>query len=653
MIKFYMKELLLALCLFGWFGLYANQLEEQKQKSIQLQISEVIQILEGGEWKPVDQAQLIRLRELITFIETRPIDSVLKELNTDLDTTQQWLTRDWHNISEANKIEGYIRAWDINNTLINLEKKAAHDLHPESIIVPEDEFVGMYGKIPLITAGNIQKLLTDSLITLPDSIQHYMQAAQQSFSDRKIREADSLLNHYLDDARKMYNLKLVTAYRDSVITTYRQKAIRKYTDQLKKQYTDSVTRHNLYVLKQYNDSVSILVNEDFARRVEALIKHVNHTPYELNIINIFNEATAINLQNDTIWYQWVWLKNAQNDSIGLRFENIDKHHVRVFIDEMVNLSRITQRESKTVDKVLLDREFDHKLTKVATRKPELSPWKLGGKIYSGFTQTYINDYWSKGGNSSASALATFAYDINYSKGKLKWENGVDAKLGLIYYMPDEGTTAPRNWHKNSDNAEINSRLGFSAFKEWYYSAEVNFKTQFFLGFKNNNEVIPNSSLMSPAYLTFSGGFDYKPNKKISTFLSPLSVKTTYVLNPEVDERVFGLLEGETRRTRLGMSGKLDYADQIFENVTLKTRNSVFINFGRDNEGELQLFKVPDFDTETTLDFKVNQFISTQINFHLIYDKDVESKWKDDNGLEQKGTRLQVKEFLTIGISFKF
>ncbi|MBN2806071.1 MAG: DUF3078 domain-containing protein [Prolixibacteraceae bacterium] len=648
-----MKELLIALCLFGWIGLYGNQLEEKQQKSIQLQISEVKQILEGGEWKPVDQAQYNRLKELITYIETRPIDSVLNELNTDLDTSQLWIKREWQNIAEANKIEGYIRAWEINNSLINLEKKAANDLVPESIIVPEDEFVGMYAKIPLITAGNIQKLLTDSLITLPDSLQELKEAARQSHAYGKIREADSLITHYLEDARKIYNLKLVTAYRDSVITNYRANALQTYTDQLKKQYTDSVTRHNLKILKAYNDSVSLLVNDDFARRVEALIKHVNHTPYELNIINIFNEASTVKLQNDTIWYQWVWLKNAQNDSIGLRFENIDKHHVRVFVDEMVNLSRITQRESKIVDKVHLDHQFDQKLTKVAARKPELSPWKLGGKVYSGFTQTYINDYWSKGGNSSASALATFAYDINYSKEKLKWENGIDAKLGLIYYMPDEGTTAPRNWHKNSDNVEINSRLGFSAFKEWFYSAEVNFKTQFFLGFKSNNDEVPNSSIMSPAYLTFSGGFDFKPNKKISTFLSPLSIKTTYVLNPEVNEKVFGLEEGETRRTRLGMSGKLDYADKIIENISLKTRNSVFINFGRDNEGELQLFKIPDFDTETTLDFKVNQFISTQVNLHLIYDKDVESKWTDDSGADQSGTRLQVKEFLTIGISFKF
>ena len=65
--------------------------------------------------------------------------------------------------------------------------------------------------------------------------------------------------------------------------------------------------------------------------------------------------------------------------------------------------------------------------------------------------------------------------------------------------------------------------------------------------------------------------------------------------------------------------------------------------------------MPDFDSETSIDFKVNQFITTQVNFHLVYDKDVEATWtKNENGVEveKKGPRLQVKEFFTLGISYK-
>ena len=649
-----MRIIFLSIFLFFYFNVSVFAVNKRGvSDTILIQLNEVKSILNSGEWEPVDRDQFLRITELISFLENSPIDSVILELIHDLDSIQLFLKRDLRNISEANKIEGYIRAWEINNSLINLEKKAAFDLPLESIMVPEDEFVGMYSKLPLITYGNMNKLITDSIVTYPDTLLLLIANSKMFFSSRKTKEADSIVAHFLDNARQEYNNNLINTYRDSVIQNYRVQHLKNYTDSLKKQYIDYVSKHNLHVLKNYNDSVSILVNQNFSGKLNSLVKYANRIPNELTIYNYFNEPTSLLLQNDAIHYQWVWLKNAQNDSIGLRVENIDKHQFRVLIDEMVNLSRITQRESMIVDKVLQNTKIDQKLQKVNTRKPELSPWKLTGKIYSGFTQTYINDYWSKGGNSTASALSTFGYDANYSKEKLKWENRLDAKLGLIYYLPDEGTTALRNWHKNSDNFEINSRLGYSAFKEWYYSAEANFKTQFFQGFNSNKDVDPNSSLFSPAYLTFSGGFDYKPNKKFSTFLSPLSIKTTYVMNPNVDETVFGLLEGETRRTRFGMAGKIDYVSNIFENVALKTRNSIFVNYGLNNDGAWQLIKIPDFDSETTIDFKVNQFITTQINFHFIYDKDVESKWKDKSGIDQTGTRLQVKEFLTIGISYKF
>ena len=514
-----MRIVFISLLLFLYFNASASAVTKRAvSDSIQIKLNEVKSILNSREWEPVDRDQYKRINELISFIENTPIDSVVMELKHDLDSTQIFLKRELRNISEANNIEGYIRAWEINNSMINIEKKTVEEMPFESIMVPEDEFVGMYSKIPLITYGNMSKLISDSIITYPDSLLSLIANSKMFFSSRKAKETDSIVTHFLDNARKEYNNRLINAYRDSVIYNYRVQHLKEFTDLRKKQYIDSVSKHNLQVLKNYNDSVSKQFNLKFADMLKSLVTSANRFPHKLTIYNYFNEPTTLMLQNDALWYQWVWLKNAQNDSIGLRVENIDKHQFRVLIDEMVNLSRITQRESMTVDKVQQNTKLEQKLLKVTTRKPELSPWKLAGKIYSGFTQTYINDYWSKGGNSSASALSTFGYDANYSKGKLKWENRLDAKLGLIYYLPDEGTTALRNWHKNSDNFEINSRLGYSAYKEWYYSAEVNFKTQFFLGFKSNKDEAPNSSLFSPAYLTFSGGFDYKPNKQ---FLMPL------------------------------------------------------------------------------------------------------------------------------------
>nr|HPR33878.1 DUF3078 domain-containing protein [Prolixibacteraceae bacterium] len=424
------------------------------------------------------------------------------------------------------------------------------------------------------------------------------------------------------------------------------------TDSLNRRFLDSVHVHNSTVLQQYNDSVTKVFNKQTKEIIQSLLTYIDRIPNEITVRNLYDEQFHLPLQNSGIWFKWIWLKNQLNDSIGIRIENLDRRNIRLFVDESVNLSRLTYRETLEINKIVPSRSIGHKLDKITTRSPVLSPWKFQGNAYMGFTQTYINDFWSQGGKSSASALTTFNYDIRYNKNKVKWESSFDLKIGLIYYIPEEGTETRRNWHKNTDNFELNSRLGYSAFKNWYYSADANFKSQLFQGFKNVNDTDPLSSFLSPAYLTFSAGMEYKPNKNLGTFLAPISLKTTYVTDSLIDETKFGLPEGDTQRSRVGIAGKLEYQHQLLENISIKTKNSVFINYGMNLAGEWQFLKLPDFDSETVINFKVNQFITTQLNFHFIYDKDVESNWTSADGLEMKGTRLQVKEFFTLGFSYR-
>ena len=622
--------------------------------TIHSQLEAVKYYLYSNEWKPVEIDAYNRMIELVEFIENSPIDSVIGNLKNDVERVETFFKRNVNFISEVEKIEGYINAQHINNNMINIEKRVADEVPFESIVVPESKFTGMYSKLPLITYGNMEKLISDSIVVYPDSLLLLITANLNSKRFGKSKESDSIIHAFLDKARKHYNDSIIAHFRDSITFDYRKNYQKNYADSLAREYTNEVARINRRILEKYNDSISVVINEKYKAQLNSLINYVDRMPNPITFYNLQNEPITLELENQGVWYRWLWLKNTQNDSIGIRILNLDKHSVKVLVDETVNLSRMTQRESIEIAKVEPTKSIDQKLHKINVKTPVVSNWQLKGKAYSGFTQTFINQFWSKGGKSSASTLSTVDYDANYSKGKLKWENGLNAKLGLIYYI-DDNPSAKRDWHKNSDNFEMNSRLGYSAFKEWYYSAEANFKTQFFLGYNNNTVDVPNSALFSPAYLTFSGGFDFKPNKKMSAFLSPLSVKTTYVSNPEVDETRFGLSEGQSRKSRIGMTGRLDYSNEIFENINLKTKNGIFINFGS-KDGEWQLFKLPDFDTETTIDFKVNQFISTQVNFHFIYDKEVESKWTEGeigSEVEKTGTRLQAKEFLTLGISYKF
>ena len=642
---------LLTLVSVSTFGTNLGLISSDEDSTL-IKLEQVKAILYSKEWKPVDSEKYNQLLEIVNYMEKMPIDSVIVSLKNELESNTDFFKREIERISEAEQIDGYINAHEINNSMINIQKRIEYEMPLESIMVPEKEFVGMYSKLPLITYDEINRLISDSIISLPDSLTALITDAENHPRNTKNKQqVDHILTAFLDKARQAYNDSLINNYKDSILYNYRVNYRNEYIESQKKEYNNSVSRINYKLLKTYNDSISIIVNRSFRHQLDYLVNYVNRMPNNLTIYNLYDETSSILLQNDGVWFQWLWLKNRQNDSIGIRVENLNRNSMRLLVDESVNLSRLTQRTSVEVNRIHPTNAIEHKLQKVHTRKPKLSPWKLEGNAYSGFSETFINPFWSKGGKSSASTLSTFNYSAKYSKGKLKWDNGVDAKLGFIYYA-DDNPNAIRDFHKNSDNFEINSRFGYSAFKEWYYSAEANFKTQFFEGYKNNNEEIANSSLFSPAYLTFSAGFDYKPKPNLSTFLSPISIKTTYVLNPNVDEKIYGLDEGKTRKSRIGMTGRVDYSTKLFENISLKTRNSIFINFGFKNE-EWQFIKLPDFDSETSIDFKVTRYINVQLNLHLIYDKELTSTWIDSNEVEQSGTRLQFKQFMTLGISYRF
>jgi hypothetical protein len=612
---------LFILLVFG-FSLKASSVGNRIiDDSIGQRISELKEIINSSEWVSYDSVNVNRLLELIEFIENTPIDTVIDGLRSEADSPGLLFARDISKVKSADGVEGFVSLREKNFKLKQIEEDVREKFPLHSIVVPEDQFTGIYSKILL---------------------------AEQQENDYN----NSVIPYNRDTLSVGNKLKIIREFRDSITNSYRQDFIHRKVDQAQKVYLESVNRNNYDVLKKYNDSLVIEVNKHVWDKVRSLIEYVDQLPNNFTIYNLFDESVVFPMQNKGGGFKWVWLKNSSNDSIGIRIENIDRNSIRMLVDESVSLSRLTVKEGLEVGKISPVEQVKVSLQKVQTKTPAISPWILQGKAYSGFTQTYINDFWSQGGKSSASALTTFYYEAKFSKNKLKWESFTDAKLGLIYYLPDEGEQTVRNWHKNTDSFELNSRLGYSAFKKWYYSAEANFKTQFFLGYKNLKETNPSSAFFSPAYLTFSAGLDFKPGKDLSAFISPISLKTTYVTNAMVDETIFGLKEGETRHSRIGISGKFDFAKSILQNVSLKSKNSIFLNYGFNDNGEWQFIKLPDFDTETSVDFKVNQYITTQINIHLVYDKDVESSWTGPDKTEMKGTRLQVKEFFTLGISYK-
>ncbi|MDA9262096.1 hypothetical protein N9P38_01905, partial [Flavobacteriales bacterium] len=155
---------------------------------------------------------------------------------------------------------------------------------------------------------------------------------------------------------------------------------------------------------------------------------------------------------------------------------------------------------------------------------------------------------------------------------------------------------------------------------------------------------------SPAYLTAALGFDYKPNAALSVFIAPLSYRGTFVLDDNLNSiGAFGVDSNTSVRHEVGGLLMVKYQkEDIFKikNVGLKTQATFFSNY---------LDRPQNIDVlwDVLINMKVNKYITASIATSLVYDHDILLPLTLDDGTEFNGRRVQFKEVLNIGFSYKF
>ena len=95
------------------------------------------------------------------------------------------------------------------------------------------------------------------------------------------------------------------------------------------------------------------------------------------------------------------------------------------------------------------------------------------------------------------------------------------------------------------------------------------------------------------------------------------------------------------RTQLGWSINAIFQKEIMKNVNLKTSLLLFADYEEQNH--------IDVNYDLFLNFKVNEFITTNFALQMIYDHDVDIE--DDDG--NVGPRLQTRNVLNIGLTINF
>lgn len=605
--------------------------------------------LEGGSWY-VDQPLLDEnVKGLIHFVEDEPVDSVLKNIVNVLDSNRIFVARLPENVADSLSVPGFYPYLLLEKDIEKAGVQLQNFYQNKQIIVPEEFTSNLEDRLPLIPEGKGMQLFSNSVYSIPENLQipdvipDSMLNSSENF--RELQVKDSLRSLYIENKRVAYNDSIVNSYVDSLILDIKSKQFVQDFESRKKRMVDSVNVNNYEILKAYNDSIVNAVNDSIFTILSTLVEYADYIDTtQISIINLAGDSTNIPLKNNTKTYTRVWLKNAQNDSLSILVKNTDKRGMQIVIDDGITFTRFKAKETKQFDFTTLAKEIND-FNGVANIYELETPWRIGGDGSVGFSQTYLQN-WKKGGQSAISSLLVLKGFANYSRddGKIKLENNAEIRNGWIK-PGGKGSEI----QKNDDNFEITSRFSVSAFKRWYYSAEFNFETQFFRGYRYPTESNPDpiSTFLSPARTFFKIGMEYKPNSNFSLLLSPLTIKNVYVRDTMlIDQTKFGVEANRKSFWEPGLNADVKFRKRLTDDISFETKYKMFINYKAP-------FRKFDINWENQMDMRLNDYINLRLMVHLIYDDDVLFPVYDANDVKiGDEPKLQVKEFLTVGFVYR-
>ncbi|MDP4679682.1 MAG: DUF3078 domain-containing protein, partial [Cyclobacteriaceae bacterium] len=270
-------------------------------------------------------------------------------------------------------------------------------------------------------------------------------------------------------------------------------------------------------------------------------------------------------------------------------------------------------------------------------------WNIGGISSLTFSQTSLTN-WAAGGDNSTSFHGHIHVFADHVKGPAIYENTLELGYGLL-------KQGERGFIKADDKISYHSKYGrrlSSSNKYWYWTTNINFRSQFAGGYNQNDLDTKISDWLAPGYVFLSIGIDYKLSKNFWVAWAPISAKVTIVNNEELSNRgAFGVEPGKNSRSELGSYVTTVLKTHLLENINFESKLQLFSDY---KEDPLDV----DINWETTFVLKVNSFITTNIINQLIYDSDIDIPTYDDQGETiSEGPKIQFKNIFGVGLTYKF
>ncbi|MDP4238795.1 MAG: DUF3078 domain-containing protein [Bacteroidota bacterium] len=292
---------------------------------------------------------------------------------------------------------------------------------------------------------------------------------------------------------------------------------------------------------------------------------------------------------------------------------------------------IRGKSIKNIKFVTDDQSFKHR--KLIVKREQIGPWQRKATALLQFSQNYISQNWYQGGNSNVAVLGILSGQLNYDDKKcIQWENSGEWHMGFNSVTGD----TLRKLSTNDDVLKLNSKLGVKASGNFFYSANVDFSTQFFNSYNGINSKVMKASFLSPVRLNVGVGLDYKYKKIFSVMVSPVTYKYIYVNDSkDVDPNLFGIVSGERVLKEIGSSLNSTLSYPITHEIQLDSKFNFYTNY-----------KTMQVDWEIVCNMTINRFMSTRISFNPRYDNSVILP-------QGEFAKMQLKQLLSVGFSHKF
>ena len=288
-----------------------------------------------------------------------------------------------------------------------------------------------------------------------------------------------------------------------------------------------------------------------------------------------------------------------------------------------------------------DQDYD-KVAKPERFTPKRRYWIYKGNHKIQLSQNYMSQNWYKGGVRNLNLINRHDLSFNYKKDKFQANNFVEWKL-YLYTNPNDSI---RYGSIGEDLLRTYSDFGIQAFNNWFYSSNIEIKTQLLKNF-NENSVQAISSGFAPLYVNIGFlGIRYQIEKdypkvkgrkmNFNTDISPLSIKYIVVLNKEIDPKRFGIEEGNWHLTNFGSTVNAKLMIYFNKYVNFISRFHYFTNY-----------ETITAELENTLNLPINRYFSTSLYLFIRYDDN--KQLMSDHTLGY----FQINELISFGFNYNW